>query len=52
MCSQVEKYWFLCSPRTSFSISNIPHGTLGSGMLFTQESFGQPFLGSLDIGLT
>lgn len=44
MCSQVGNHWFLCSPRSSLSISNIPHGALGSEILFTQKSFGQPFL--------
>lgn len=44
MCSQVENCWFLCSPRSSLSISNSPHGALGSEILFTQKSFGQPFL--------
>lgn len=34
MCSHVEKHWFLCSPRTSLSIANIPHGTLGPEILF------------------
>lgn len=43
MCCQVENHWFLCPPRTSYSIFNIPLESLGPESLFTQESVRQPF---------